>query len=61
VLQVCGAIGLTAEHDLHRYVRRGFQLDSLCGSYQHLESVLAERLFDIYAPDRPLPAIITLD
>jgi hypothetical protein len=57
-LQVCGAIGLTAEHDLHRYVTRGYQLDSLCGSYQQLEGLLAERLFDIYSPGRALPAII---
>jgi hypothetical protein len=57
-LQVCGAIGLTAEHDLHRYVVRGFQVDALCGSYLKLESMLAERLFDIYAPGRALPAIV---
>jgi len=61
VLQVCGAVGLTAEHDLHRYVRRGFQIDALCGSYLQLESALADRLFDIYAPGRALPAIINLD
>jgi hypothetical protein len=57
-LQVCGAIGLTAEHDLHRYVERGFQLDALCGSYLQLEALLADRLFDSYAPGRALPAII---
>ncbi len=61
VLQVCGAIGLTAEHDLHRYVSRGFQIDALCGSYLQLESLLAERLFDIYAPGRALPAIVNWD
>jgi hypothetical protein len=58
-LQVCGAIGLTLEHDLHRYVTRGFQIDSLCGSYQQLEALLAERLFDDYVPDRALPAIVS--
>jgi hypothetical protein len=57
-LQVCGAIGLTAEHDLHRYVTRGFQIDALCGSYQQLEALLAERLFETYSPGRALPAII---
>jgi Acyl-CoA dehydrogenase, C-terminal domain len=57
-LQVCGAIGLTAEHDLHRYVARGFQIDALCGSYHQLEALLAERLFDIYSPGQALPAII---
>jgi alkylation response protein AidB-like acyl-CoA dehydrogenase len=58
-LQVCGAIGLTAEHDLHRYVTRGFGVDSLCGSYQQLEALLAERLFESYSPGRALPAIIS--
>jgi alkylation response protein AidB-like acyl-CoA dehydrogenase len=53
-----GAIGLTAEHDLHRYVARGFQIDALCGSYHQLEVLLAERLFEIYSPGRALPAII---
>lgn len=57
-LQVCGAIGVTAEHDLHRYVGRGFQIDSLCGSYLQLEASLAERLFEVYAPGRALPAIV---
>jgi hypothetical protein len=57
-MQVCGAIGLTAEHDLHRYVTRGFQIDSLCGSHHQLEGLLAERLFEIYAPGRALPAVV---
>jgi alkylation response protein AidB-like acyl-CoA dehydrogenase len=58
-MQVCGAIGLTAEHDLHRYVTRGFQIDSLCGSHHQLEALLGERLFETYAPGRALPAIVT--
>jgi hypothetical protein len=58
-LQVCGAIGLTAEHDLHRYVARGFQIDSLCGSYLQLDALMGVRLFEIYAPGHALPAIIT--
>lgn len=57
-LQVCGAIGLTLEHDLHRYVARGFQIDALGGSYQHLEARLAERLFDIDPPGSALPALV---
>jgi hypothetical protein len=61
-LQVCGAIGLTAEHDLHRYVTRGFQLDALCGSHDQLEALLAERLFEdseeAWAPGRALPAVV---
>jgi hypothetical protein len=61
-LQVCGAIGLTAEHDLHRYVTRGFQVDALCGSHDQLEALLAERLFEDseedWAPGRALPAVV---
>ena len=59
-LQVCGAIGLTIEHDLHRYVTRGFQIDSLCGSYQQLEALLADRLFAGDSPARALPAVVAL-
>lgn len=62
-LQVCGAIGLTAEHDLHRYVTRGFQIDALCGSHDQLEGLLAERLFEDsdegWATGRALPAVVT--
>lgn len=57
-LQVFGAIGLTDEHDLHRYVRRGFQIDSLFGSYHELETLVAEQLFNTHAPGQALPAII---
>lgn len=57
-LQVLGAIGLTAEHDLHRYVSRGFQLDALFGSYQELETLLAEQLFNIDTFGEALPAIV---
>lgn len=57
-LQVCGAIGLTAEHDLHHYVVRGFGLDALCGSHQQLEALLADRLFDNYSPGDALPAVV---
>ena len=56
--QVCGAIGLSAEHDLHRYVARGFQIDALCGSHRYLEAHLADRLFDTYVPGRALPTFI---
>jgi hypothetical protein len=59
-MQVCGAIGLTMEHDLHRYVTRGFQIDSLFGSYQQLETLLADRLFQDDSPGHALPALVTL-
>lgn len=35
-MQVCGAIGLSWEHPLHRYVRRGFALDALLESHRSL-------------------------
>ncbi|RDH80465.1 acyl-CoA dehydrogenase [Mycolicibacterium moriokaense] len=57
-MQVCGAIGLTIEHDLHRYVARGMQLDALLGSYRQLEAVLADRLLQPAASDAPLPRVI---
>ncbi|MCX2931658.1 acyl-CoA/acyl-ACP dehydrogenase [Mycobacterium sp. CVI_P3] len=60
-LQVCGAIGLTAEHRLHRYVVRGFQLDSLLGSYRHHEATLARDLFGENCPGTGLPTIVSWD
>jgi Acyl-CoA dehydrogenase, C-terminal domain len=58
-MQVCGAIGLTIEHDLHRYVARGFQVDSLCGSYQRLEALLADSLFDNHSSADALPTVVS--
>ena len=58
-LQVCGAIGLTAEHRLHRYVARGFQLDSLLGSYRFHEVVLAQQLFAEPCPGTELPTVVS--
>jgi alkylation response protein AidB-like acyl-CoA dehydrogenase len=58
-LQVCGAIGLTVEHELHRYVTRGFQVDALCGSHSQLEAALGDRLFELYEPGRALPAVVS--
>ncbi len=43
--QVHGAIAFTAEHDLHRYVRRGYVLDALLGSADDLAWELGERLY----------------
>lgn len=57
-LQVFGAIGLTAEHNLHRYVSRGFQIDSLFGNYHELETLLGEQLIITHKAGQPLPAII---
>lgn len=35
-IQVCGAMGLTWEHPLHRYVRRGMALNALLGDVHEL-------------------------
>lgn len=43
-MQVCGAIGLTWEHVLHRYVRRAGVLDVLLGSADSLEHQLGSEL-----------------
>ena len=57
--QVCGAIGVTAEFGLHRYVRRGLQLDGLFGSSAQLTSAMRSRLFDGVDPPTPaLPSVI---
>lgn len=58
-LQVFGAIGLSSEHDLHRYIRRGFQIDALFGSSDEHETLLAEQLFTTHTPGDALPAIVT--
>ncbi|WP_407685914.1 hypothetical protein [Mycobacterium sp. HUMS_1102779] len=57
-LQACGAIGLTAEHDLNRYVARGFRADTLRRSHLQLEPLLGERLFAMRPATRPTPAIV---
>ncbi len=57
-MQVCGAIGLTAEHDLHRYVMRGIQLDSLCGSHSQIEEMVAEWLFGDCPSGFGLPTVV---
>lgn len=55
-MRVCRATGVGAEHELYRYVVRGLQIDSLCGSYRQLETQLAEQLFDHRSVGQPLPA-----
>jgi hypothetical protein len=51
-LQVCGAIGLSQEHDLHRYVARAAVLDALLGDHRLLEAWIGTELLDgaILAP-----------
>lgn len=52
-LQVHGAIGFTAEHDLHRYSRRGALLNLLLGSADEVDHAIgAQLLADGHAPPR---------
>ncbi|MDZ7887386.1 MAG: acyl-CoA dehydrogenase family protein [Mycobacterium sp.] len=57
-MQVCGAIGMTAEHDLHRHVARGVQIDALLGSHLQLEPAIADHLLDADEPDGALPTVV---
>lgn len=43
-LQVCGAMGLTAEHPLGNYVKRSRTLDALHGRWQHAMRAIGEEL-----------------
>jgi hypothetical protein len=45
-MQVCGGMGLTWEHPLHRYVRRGFALEALLGSRQQAMARVGAALLD---------------
>jgi hypothetical protein len=45
-VQVCGAIGASLEHPLHRYVNRGTALDALLGSHRDLASRLGAQLLE---------------
>jgi Acyl-CoA dehydrogenase, C-terminal domain len=46
VQQVCGAMGWTQEHGLHRFIRRVHVLDTLLGSSQAIQTRIGRRLLD---------------
>jgi alkylation response protein AidB-like acyl-CoA dehydrogenase len=48
-MQVCGAIGLTTEHRLPTYVKRGRILDGLYGGWEQWVHELGARLLDTAA------------
>jgi hypothetical protein len=54
--QVCGGMGFTWEHPLHRYVRRGIALDQLLGSAQELQRALGDEL----RRGDPIPRLVHL-
>ncbi len=57
-MQVCGAVGLTAEHQLHRYIVRGFQLGSLWNSPRQLDTAIAQLLFDTGPAEMAQPLVV---
>lgn len=46
VLQVCGAVGLSAEHSLHRFVERGAVLDALLTPHLVLVETIGSSILD---------------
>lgn len=48
-MQVCGAMGLTAEHDLGSYVKRSAVLDALYGGWQQSVLTLGRDLLSTHA------------
>lgn len=50
--QVCGAMGSTYEHPLHRYVARGIALDSVLGRWDALSAELGNVLMKEKVPPR---------
>jgi hypothetical protein len=45
-VQVCGAIGASLEHPLHRFVNRGIALDGLLGAHRDLTARLGSYVLD---------------
>jgi hypothetical protein len=54
-LQVCGAMGLTQEFILHRYVERAAVLDALYGGHRELTAALGNQLLQ---DEEPLPRVV---
>jgi hypothetical protein len=50
--QVCGAIGSTYEHPLHRFIARGISLDSILGRWDALSGELGRVLMKQGTPPR---------
>jgi alkylation response protein AidB-like acyl-CoA dehydrogenase len=50
--QVCGGIGFTWEHGLHRSVRRAYVLDSILGPSTALQEEVGRRLVDTHRVPR---------
>lgn len=60
VLQVCGAMGLTEEHPMHRHVERGMVLDALYVDHLDLDELIGEQLLRLATVGEPLPRVVEL-
>jgi hypothetical protein len=57
-VQVCGAMGATLEHPLHRYVNRGAVLDALLGSGAELTAELGSLIRVAVTSGREIPLLV---
>jgi hypothetical protein len=57
-IQVCGAMGATLEHPLHRYVNRGAVLDALLGSSAELTAELGSLIRVAVTSAREIPLLV---
>jgi hypothetical protein len=57
-VQVCGAMGATLEHPLHRYVNRGAVLDGLLGSSAELTAELGSMIRATVASGGEIPLLV---
>ncbi len=57
-VQVCGAMGATLEHPLHRYVNRGAVLDGLLGSSAELTGELGAMIRAAVASGGEIPLLV---
>jgi hypothetical protein len=57
-VQVCGAMGATLEHPLHRYVNRGAVLDALLGSSAELTAELGSLIRAAVRSGREIPLLV---
>jgi hypothetical protein len=59
-VQVCGAMGATLEHPLHRYVNRGAVLDGLLGSSAELTVELGAMIRATVASGAEIPLLVDI-
>jgi alkylation response protein AidB-like acyl-CoA dehydrogenase len=57
-VQVCGAMGATLEHPIHRYVNRGAVLDGLLGSGAELTAELGAMVRAAVTAGEEIPLLV---